>query len=331
MSRVIKKTIKNKTSGSYEFSTLNSKGEKIWIKTNIKAVTDLRGDIQNIIVIDTDITDKVKTGRLLEIRNHELERQKEEIDSGLRYAKTIQNAILPVMSNMKKNNEFFLIYLPRDIVSGDFYWYLKKEDSPYTFYAVVDCTGHGVPGAFMSMIGARLLNYIVSEKNIHLPSEILEQLNISVKIALKQKLSGNKDGMDISIVRFEKTPDNKTKIYFSGAKQSIFIYKNKEKKIIKLRGDIKSIGGFFDDDISFTNKKIIGESGDIIYLFSDGIIDQNSSAGKKIGTPGFQKMLEQISSFPIKNQKEMLLKMLKKHQVNTTQRDDITILGIKIE
>ncbi len=331
MSRVIRNTIKNKTSGSYEFSTLNKSGKKIWIKTNIKAVTDLKGEIQSIIVIDTDITDKVQTGRLLEMKNYELEKQREEINSSLRYAKTIQNAILPTFGNMSLKNEFFLIYLPKDIVSGDFYWFSAKEDSPYTFYAVVDCTGHGVPGAFMSMIGARLLNYIVTERNIHLPSEILEQMNVSVKLALKQKLSGNKDGMDISLIRLEKTPDNKTEVIFSGAKQSLFIYSKVKNTVTKIRGDIKTIGGYFDDDIPFTNKKIICEKDDIIYLLSDGIIDQNSPEGKKIGTARFQKILTEIAELPLNEQKEKIIEILNNHKKNTNQRDDITILGIKID
>ncbi len=331
MSRVIKNTIQNKTSGSYEFSTLNKEGKKIWIKTNIKAITDLRGDIQSIIVIDTDITDKVQTGRLLEMKNHELEKHQEEINSGLRYAKTIQNAILPASGNMRSENDFFIIYLPKDIVSGDFYWFSAKENSPYIFYAVVDCTGHGVPGAFMSMIGARLLNHIVTEKEINLPSEILEQMNISVKLALKQKLSGNKDGMDLSLIRLEKTNDNKTKIVFSGAKQSLFIYSKTKKTITKIRGDIKTIGGYFDDDIPFTNKKITCEKDDVIYLLSDGIIDQNSSEGKKIGTAGFQKILTEIGELPLNTQKEKIIEILNSHKKGTNQRDDITILGIKID
>ncbi|MCD6556284.1 MAG: SpoIIE family protein phosphatase, partial [Bacteroidales bacterium] len=331
MSRVIRNTIKNKTSGSYEFSTLNKKGEKIWIKTNIKAITDLKGEIQSIIVIDTDITDKVQTSRLLEMKNYELEKQREEINSSLRYAKTIQNAILPTHGNMHSQNDFFLIYLPKDIVSGDFYWFSAKDDSPYIFYAVVDCTGHGVPGAFMSMIGARLLNYIVSEKNINLPSEILEQMNLSVKLALKQKLSGNKDGMDISLIRLEKTPDKKTKIIFSGAKQSLFIYSKRENTVTKIRGDIKTIGGYFDDDIPFTNKKITTEKDDVIYLLSDGIIDQNSPDGKKIGTSGFQKILTEIAELPLQEQKEKITEILNSHKKETNQRDDITILGIKID
>lgn len=331
MARVIKNTIENKTSGNYEFSTLNKKGKKIWIKTNIKAITDIKGDIQNIIVIDTDITDKVETSRLLEIKNHELEKKSEEINSSLRYAKTIQNAILPTPGNMKLKNNLFLIYLPKDIVSGDFYWFSAKENPRYNFYAVVDCTGHGVPGAFMSMIGVRLLSYLVNEKNINLPSEILEQMNISVKLALQQKLSGNKDGMDISLIRLENTPDNKTKIIFSGAKQSLFIYSKKDNKINKIRGDIKTIGGYFDDDIPFTNKKFTCEKGDIIYLLSDGIIDQNSVNGKKIGTSGFKNILSEIAELPLKEQKESIIEILNKHKKNTNQRDDITILGIKIE
>ncbi len=330
MSRVIKNAIKNKTSGSYEFSTLNKKGNKIWIKTNIKAITDLKGEIQSIIVIDTDITDKVQTGRLLEMKNYELEKQKEEINSSLRYAKTIQNAILPRSGNMRQKNDFFIIYLPKDIVSVDFYWFTAKENPAYTYYAVVDCTGHGVPGAFMSMIGERLLNYLITEKNIHLPSEILEQMNVSVKIALKQKISGNKDGMDISLIRTEKQQNNKISIIFSGAKQSVFFYSKAKNTITKIRGDIKTIGGYFDDDIPFTNKKITAKEGDIIYLLSDGIIDQNAPDRKKIGTAGFQKIIEEIKGYTLDKQKDIILEKLKNHMGKTHQRDDITILGIKI-
>ena len=183
----------------------------------------------------------------------------------------------------------------------------------------------------MSMIGARLLNYIVSEKNINLPSEILEHMNLSVKLALKQKLSGNKDGMDISLIRLEKTPDKKTKIIFSGAKQSLFIYSKRENTVTKIRGDIKTIGGYFDDDIPFTNKKITTEKDDVIYLLSDGIIDQNSPDGKKIGTSGFQKILTEIAELPLQEQKEKITEILNSHKKETNQRDDITILGIKID
>ncbi|NOZ34926.1 MAG: tetratricopeptide repeat protein [Chlorobi bacterium] len=330
ISRVINNTIKNKTSGNYEFSTLSKSGKKIWIKTNIKTVTDLKGNIQSIIIVDTDITDKVQTGRLLEMKNYELEKQKEEINSSLRYAKTIQNAILPRTGNMRQKNDFFIIYLPKDIVSGDFYWFTAKENPAYTYYAVVDCTGHGVPGAFMSMIGERLLNYLITEKNIHLPSEILEQMNVSVKIALKQKISGNKDGMDMSLIRLEKTINNKISIIFSGAKQSVFFYSKAKNTITKIRGDIKTIGGYFDEDMPFTNKKITAETGDIIYLLSDGIIDQNAPDRKKIGTAGFQKIIEEIKEYTLEEQKNILLEKLKNHMGKMHQRDDITILGIKI-
>jgi len=331
MSKVIKKCIKYKTSGSYEFSTFSKSGEKIWIQTNIKAVTDLSGNIMNLIVIDTDISDKVKIGRILEQKNYELEKQKEEIDSSLRYAQTIQKAILPAPLTMRKNHDFFLIYLPKDIVSGDFYWFSNQKNSPFTFFAVVDCTGHGVPGAFMSMIGARLLNFIVNERKISAPAEILEQMHISVKIALKQNLSGNKDGMDISLCRIEKKTNGSTNIVFSGAKQSIYYYKNKQKKLIKIRGDVKTIGGHYYDDAEFSNKSFRLKQDDMLYLLTDGFIDQDSPEGKKIGSPGVAGLLNKIGTLPLKQQKEIMIKFLDSHKKNVHQRDDITFLGIKIE
>ncbi len=329
MSSVIKKCIKEKTSGSYEFATFNKKGDKIWIQTNIKAVTDISGNIQNLIVIDTDISDKVKIGRLLEQKNFKLEKQKEEIDASLRYAQTIQKAILPAPLTMRKNNDFFLIYMPKDIVSGDFYWFSSPKDCPYTFFAVVDCTGHGVPGAFMSMIGARMLNFIVSEKKISEPAEILEQMHISVNIALKQKDTGNRDGMDISLCRFEKTDNDEKEVVFSGAKQSIYYSKNG--KLIKLRGDVKTIGGHYYDDASFTNKKFTLASNDMVYMLTDGYIDQDSPESKKIGSANVYKLLEKVHTLPLKQQKDVLIKYLNNHKKETQQRDDITFLGIKIE
>ncbi|MCF6364685.1 MAG: tetratricopeptide repeat protein [Bacteroidales bacterium] len=331
MSKVIKKCIKYKTSGSYEFSTFNKKGEKIWIQTNIKAVTDLSGNIMNLIVIDTDVSEKVKTGRILEQKNYELEKQKEEIDSSLRYAQTIQKAILPAPLTMRKNHDFFLVYLPKDIVSGDFYWFSDQKNSPYTFFAVVDCTGHGVPGAFMSMIGARLLNFIVNEKNISDPADILEQMHVSVKIALKQNLSGNKDGMDISLCRIEKKSNSSVNIVFSGAKQSVYYYKTKQKKLIKIRGDVKTIGGHYYDDAEFSNKSFRLEQNDMLYLLTDGYIDQDSPEGKKIGSAGVAGLLNKIGLLPLKQQKEIMIKLLNSHKKDVYQRDDITFLGIKIE
>ncbi len=331
MSKVIKNCIQYRTSGSYEFSTFNKSGDKIWIQTNIKAVLDLSGNIQNLIVIDTDISEKVKVGRLLEQKNYELEKQKEEIDSSLRYAQTIQKAILPVPLAMRKNHDFFLIYLPKDIVSGDFYWFSDQKDNPYTFFAIVDCTGHGVPGAFMSMIGARLLNFIVNEKNIWEPAQILEQMHISVKIALKQSLSGNRDGMDISLCRIEKKNNGDNKIVFSGAKQSIYYFKSQQEELIKVRGDNKTIGGHHYENVEFTNKSFTLTENDMLYLLTDGYIDQNSPKGKKIGSPGVVNVLHKIALLPLIQQKEILLKYLNSHKKTVNQRDDITFLGIKIE
>ena len=329
--KVIKNCIKNKTSGSYEFSTFNPAGEKIWIQTSIKAITDLSGDIQNIIIIDTDISEKVKNNRLMIMKSYELEKQREEINASLRYAQNIQKAILPAPLNMRKNNDFFLIYLPKDIVSGDFYWFSDKKESPYTYFAVIDCTGHGVPGAFMSMIGARILNSVVNEKGITMPSKILEEMHISVKITLKQKITGNRDGMDISLCRIEKKGKGVKEIVFSGAKQTVFHYNSKKNILNKLRGDIKTIGGHYYDKVNFTDKKIKVSSNDVLYLFTDGYIDQDSPSGKKIGSVNLAEILSKIASLPLSEQKEYLLKTFNSHKKDVNQRDDITFLGIKIE
>ncbi len=328
--KVINRTINEKTVGTFEFTDFNKYGNKIWIKASIKAVLDDMNEIQNFIVIDTDITENVETRRLIELQNFELHKQKEEIDSGLRYALTIQNAMLPSLLNMKKYHDFFYIYMPKDIVSGDFYWYYESEYNPFIYYAIIDCTGHGVPGAFMSLIGEGLLTHIVNEKKMALPSEILEEMNASIKNVLKQKLSGNRDGMDISLCRIEKTDKEIKEVIFCGAQQSIYHYNQKNKKLLKIRGDIKSIGGHFHDDITFTDKHLKVRNGDMLYLLTDGYADQDSPEGKKTGSKKLFVYLEETASLPLNEQKEYLIQRFNEHKKGNHQRDDITFFGIKI-
>jgi PAS domain S-box-containing protein len=330
ITRVIKKCIHEKTSGNYEFTTHNRSGENIWIQTSIKAVLDDFNEIQNFIVIDTDISENVKTGRLIEIQNFELNRQKEEIDSGLRYAQNIQHAMLPSPSNMKEFNDLFLIYLPKDIVSGDFYKYYCTEESPYLYYVVIDCTGHGVPGAFISMIAEGLLTQAITKKDRTLPSEILEEMYNSVKITLKQQFSGNRDGMDISVCRIEKEDKEIKEVVFCGAQHSLYHFNQLKKKLTKIKGDVRSIGGHYYDDVAFTDKYLKARKGDMIYLLTDGFIDQDSPEGKKIGSNHLFEYLEEIGSLTVKKQKKFLIRTFKEHKKETHQRDDITILGIKI-
>ncbi len=328
--KVITRCINEKTSGNYEFTTNNRSGENIWIHTGIRAVLDDFGEIQNFIVIDTDISENVKTARMIEIQNYELQKQKEELDSALRYAQSIQSAMLPSRSQLREFNDVFLIFMPKDIVSGDFYKFYTSETSPYLYYAVIDCTGHGVPGAFMSLIGEGLLTRSVNEKGLVQPSEILEEMNRSVFNTLKQNISGNRDGMDITLCRIEKDDKLIKEVVVSSARHAFYYYNLKKNKLHKIKGDVKSIGGKYYEDVKFTDKYLKIRKGDMLYLLSDGFIDQDSPEGKKIGSNTFFQLLEQIAILPVKKQKKKLIEFFNHHKKENHQRDDITILGIKI-
>ncbi len=272
----------------------------------------------------------------LENQNHKIEMQNEQIKSSIRYAQTIQNAILPIDESMYEVFDFFTIFRPKDIVSGDFYWFSKvpqlNEKSDKIFIAAVDCTGHGVPGAFMSMIGSRLLNEIVNEKRIFSPSEILDQLNKGVRMALKQEKTENNEGMDVCLCLIEKQENKKSKVIFAGAKRPLFYFKQETSEISTLKGDRKSIGGIKSkmEKVPFTNKELMLKPGDLIYLTSDGIIDQNSPERIRFGSIRFIDTIRQNVGLSMTLQKEQIEKALDEYQQNAEQRDDITVIGVKL-
>ncbi len=158
--------------------------------------------------------------------NEELKEKNDKITDSIRYAQTIQNAILPTESQLKDAfSNHFLLFRPKDIVSGDFYWLNQTEEK--TFIAVADCTGHGVPGAFMSMIGSSLLDDIVSEKKIHEPAMMLEMLHIGIRMGLKQEETDNDDGMDVCLCVISKNLDGTFTVEFAGAKTPTLLHREK--------------------------------------------------------------------------------------------------------
>ena len=264
--------------------------------------------------------------------NQKIERQNENIKSSIHYALTIQQALLPSKREMSDPFESFVIYRPKDIVSGDFYWMGKvaseKGLAEKIFVAVADCTGHGVPGAFLSMIGIKLLNSIVNERKQYDPRVILEMLNKAVQEALKQEKSGTDDGMDICLCRLEKAKGDKIEVTFSGARRPL--YYSSGQKINILPGDRKTVGGRFYKKQVFTNQKLILEPGDRIYLTSDGIADQNAPNRKKFGSKKLVQLLGESFQLPMAEQQEILEKTLDNFQQNEKQRDDISLMAIKL-
>lgn len=264
-----------------------------------------------------------------------VEFQNDKISSSINYAKNIQRALLPLSENIDKYFNHFVIYRPRDVVSGDFYWFDVENagsENEIVFIAVVDCTGHGVPGAFMSMIGNTLLNEIVCLKKIYQPKIILDELNLSITKLLKQDKTNNNDGMVVSLVRIDNLPDKVSKkLTFSGAKRPLYYSDKQHDEIRTIKGTIASIGGKQRaNKMDFTDNELIISNDEMIYLTSDGFADQQDFDRKRFGSPRLKNLLSSISTLSVDEQHKCLNTELDLYMSGQEQRDDITILGIKI-
>lgn len=259
-----------------------------------------------------------------------LEQKNKQITDSLNYAQRIQQTILVGERTLKKYlPDTFVLSAPRDIVSGDFYFF---HSHPQGFVvAVADCTGHGVPGAFMSLIGHRLLREIVAEKGVTDPAQILELLDVKVQQALQGEKEGDilQDGMDISVCLIDSV--NKI-ITFAAAMNPAYLMNGPELNV--LQADIKSVGGKVlrnSRKRAFTNKAMAYASGNMLYLFSDGYMDQfGASVDQKFNTKRFKDMLLEIHPLPADEQKEKALQTLRAWKGNVRQTDDILLLGIRL-
>ncbi|WP_299463484.1 7TM diverse intracellular signaling domain-containing protein [uncultured Microscilla sp.] len=270
----------------------------------------------------------------LEERNKEIEIKNTKITDSIRYAKTIQRAILPNTDKLcQAFNNYFLVYLPKDIVSGDFYWLRHFAEEQKTFIVVGDCTGHGVPAAFMSLIGTATLNEIVNQKKIDDPADILVHLHESIRVSLHQADGKNEDGIDLGLCLIEHDPENakQRKVTYAGAKRNLLCVINNTQELIEVKGDRKSVGGMQREEKRvFTNHVLNLNTGDTLYLTSDGYTDQNGEQKKKYGKLKFLQTLTELSLLSLSEQRQELLQELKEHQGNVSQRDDITILGVRL-
>jgi len=275
----------------------------------------------------TDINNELKTKNILiDSQNNELILKNQSILDSINYARRIQKAILPIESSGKSLfKDYFVLYIPKDIVSGDFYWFTESEE--FIFAAAVDCTGHGVSGAFMSMIGNTMLNEIVSSKKIYEPKNILNSLNNNIRTALKQDYEiGANDGMDMGIVRVSKKTN---RIVFAGAKRPLYIIEKSNFREIK--GDKYSIGGRVNQITpDFRQHEVTVEDSAYLYLSTDGYADQSNPENKKFGRNRLRDFLITISEKSSNEQLKCLHDEFDKHKSDEPQRDDVTILGIKV-
>ncbi len=262
----------------------------------------------------------------LNIKSKELAEKNKEVTDSIVYAKRIQSAILP---DVKKIEEVFLdsfvLYIPKDIVSGDFYTFFREND--LAIIVAADCTGHGVPGAFMSMIGSSLLRRIIIEKEITHPSKILDELHPSVVGSLRQMESESNDGMDIAVCSFNL---KENVLQYAGANRPLWLVRGNEVQIIS--PDKLPIGGTqLKRENPFTNHSISLQKNDSIYIFTDGYADQfGGESGKKLMTAKFREVLLSIQSKNMKEQREFLNNYFRDWKGSHDQVDDVLVIGIKI-
>jgi phosphoserine phosphatase RsbU/P len=255
----------------------------------------------------------------------EIEISNKNIKDSIEYARNIQKTVLKTsLAKIGDFPEYFILYLPKDIVSGDFYWYYRSDDS--FILAVMDCTGHGVPGAFMSILGITLLNEIVVHKGIQKTDEILENLRSEIKYSLGQNQDKMrvKDGMDGAIINY----NTKTGILgYSGAFNPLLLIHNSE--LIKIDPDRFPIG-YYEKETRFSRREIKIEKNDIVYMFSDGYVDQFGGTEKrKIMYPAFKNLLLKIHELPLADQKTELQNYLNNWKKELEQTDDILVVGIR--
>jgi serine phosphatase RsbU (regulator of sigma subunit) len=260
-------------------------------------------------------------------RTAEIEAQKEEITSSIEYASRIQLAMLPMTDLFKESfSEYFIIFKPRNIVSGDFYWI--GEDEKHIFLTVADCTGHGVPGAFMSTLGISVLNEIITHNRDLKANTVLNLLREKIKTALHQtgKEGEAADGMDISLCVFRK---NRKSIQYSGAYNPLYISTGSEFK--EYKADRMPIGIHYGNEASFTNYEINVKKGDAIYILSDGFTDQfGGPENSKYKKANLRTLLSEIYFRPMEEQKRIIECEYEKWKGKAEQVDDITIIGVRI-
>lgn len=295
----------------------------------IKMREDLR---ENERVLEAKVIERteevVRQKEEIEIQNRKLEIVYKHITDSIRYAKRLQDAILPPVTFVNKHlPESFILFKPKDIVSGDFYWIFEKENRVYI--AAVDCTGHGVPGAFMSIVGNNMLNQIVKESPGLNAGQMLDELNILAGKTINQHSEEGavRDGMDMTLCILNK---NDGSMDMAGANNSLYLFRDGEMK--EYKADKIPIGYAEGNSKSFTNHRIELIKGDTVYLFSDGYADQfGGPKGKKFMVGQFRTFLNQIHKLPLNEQHHTLDATIEQWRGNLEQVDDILVIGFKVK
>ena len=332
------KNSKGKTVGLFQVdekfdSFIDKARSKLWGNILISLVfLGIITAILYIVLKKILVNDRIAKDRL-EISTRIIEKKNKDIMDSINYAKRIQDAMLPVEENIKSVfKEVAILFKPRDVVSGDFYWHAETEDR--VLIAAVDCTGHGVPGAFMSLIGNTILNEIVNVSKIIKPSEILDLLNTKVVEILKQSDEGattSNDGMDLALCSIKK---DGTELEYAGAYRPLIHIS--DNTLNEIKANKFPIGGTQTEKVMgkaklFTNHVIKIKKGDVLYFYSDGYPDQfGGQKGLKYMTKNFKNALLAYHQLPMDEQKTKLNEVFEEWRGEHRQIDDVLVIGIRI-
>jgi len=328
-----------------EYRILRKDKAERYVRTRMWFVKDKKGQFLHLDGITSDMTSTILAERdfflrlgeevaertaELQQKSLKLEKANQNVKTSIKYARRLQNAILPDLEEMKEYlTDIFVYYMPRDIVSGDFYWFGVRKNK--IFISVIDCTGHGVPGAFMSMMGYALLNEIVLKSKITETNQIIETLNQNIQVALRQRTSRNNDGMDMAICMINKSEN---KMEFAGARNCLLYFEDTELHLLK--GTRKSVGGLHvQKKEMFDKQEVELTEGQIFYLYSDGYPDQLGSfrenqQKRRFMNKRFRKLLTKIHQEPLGLQADILDQTLIRWIGAGKRVDDVTVLGFKI-
>ena len=310
----------------YDSKHTKKDGSTMWTTASLSPVYDDENNLSKIIVVYTDIDERKEFSNQLSEKN-------KEITDSIEYAQRIQDAILPSNDLFKSYfPESFVIFKPKDVLSGDFYWVsdaVNNKEDQLLLAAVADCTGHGVPGALMSIIGNNYLRLCEHESTVNNPGDGLDFINRGVSKTLRQEFTEStiKDGMDISFIAIDYP---NMKLYFAGAKTTMYVIR--ENELTQYKGDKHPVGAYVGEElIPFTNNEVDLKKGDIIYLFSDGYADQfGGKSGKKFMYKRFRELLISNSHLEMKMQKVELESAFNDWRGDLEQLDDVCVMGIKV-
>ena len=304
---------------------------KPWNRDELKLTMDHALEVYSLKSQNRNLIEDLKEAnqnleQKVMMRTKQIEQQKINITDSIQYASRIQEALLPPANELNRLlPSHFILNKPKDIVSGDYYWVTTKENK--VLLALADCTGHGVPGAFMSIMGINLLNEIVNKAEEVMANAILNDLRDHLVKSLRQKgdKDESKDGMEMAlcVVDYESK-----KLQYAGAFRPMYLIRNKELHVYK--GDKMPIGIYNEEKISFSNKEVQLEDHDMIYLFTDGYVDQIGGPGRKtFRSKKFKQLLVDIHRMPMDEQKAILEKAYEEWRRDIEQIDDIMVMGIR--